>query len=157
MAIMNTWQFLIKQRKYKTWPLLMFYILTIWLSSMRIYTSLFYFFYVLKGDIVAYLLTPILNLNVGAVQCWILFELGLKVTLNIRLVESLQRNAAGGREDLEPSQLQFDSSGREKINNLIWYGRCFLMVVIPLELVSLIVYFSIETARLDLEDSNNLV
>lgn len=31
------------------------------------------------------------------------------------------------------------------------------MVVIPLELVSLIVYFSIETARLDLEDSNNLV
>ena len=99
MAIMNTWKFLIRQRKYKIWPLLMFYILTICMSSMRIYTSLFYFFYALEGDIVAYLLTPILNLNVGAVQCWILFELGLKVTLNIRLVESLQRNGGGGQDD----------------------------------------------------------
>ena len=43
LALTNTWKFLIKQKKYTNWPLLMFYILTITLAALRIYSSYFYF------------------------------------------------------------------------------------------------------------------
>ena len=89
MALVNTWMFLIKQRKYKAWPLLMFYILTIWLAAIRIFKSYFFFYTQMSAGLLGDLLAPILKLNIGAVQCWILIELGLKITLNIRLTESL--------------------------------------------------------------------
>ena len=81
MALNNTWRFLIKQRKYKTWPLLMFYVLTICLATMRIYNSVFLFFIIVEKEIFGSLLDAILKLNIGLVQCWILFELALKETL----------------------------------------------------------------------------
>ena len=90
MALIITWKFLIKQRKYKTWPLFLFYILTIWLAAMRIYVSFFYFTIYQNYELLGDLLTPIIKLNLGVVQCWMLFELGLKVTLNIRLVDALK-------------------------------------------------------------------
>lgn len=70
----------------------MFYVLAISLAAMRIYGSLFYFFIDIRYDLFGNLLPPILKLNMGAVQCWILFELGLKVTLNIRLTKNLQKS-----------------------------------------------------------------
>ena len=41
LALTNLWRFLIRQRKYKAWPLLLFYILTIMLATIRIYCSFF--------------------------------------------------------------------------------------------------------------------
>ena len=67
MALNNTWQFLIKQRKYKTWPLLMFYVLTICLATMRIYHSFFFLFVVIEKEVFGTLLSAILKLNLGAV------------------------------------------------------------------------------------------
>ena len=84
MALTTVWKFLIKQKKYKTWPLLYLYILTIGLAVMRIYDSIFFLFTHLKFDLFGWLLVPIMKLNLGAVQCWILFELGLSVSLNIK-------------------------------------------------------------------------
>ena len=92
MALTNTWMFLIKQRKYKTWPLLMFYILTIWLAGMRLITSILYFRTIVEQDLFGFTLNPILKLNIGLVQCWMLFELGLQVTLSIKMTEYLQKN-----------------------------------------------------------------
>ena len=43
MALYNFWVFLIKQRKYKTWPLLMFYVIAIAIISSRVYCSIFFF------------------------------------------------------------------------------------------------------------------
>ena len=83
---------MIKQSKYKTWPLLMFYILTICLAVVRIYFSFFYFVLVAENETFGNLLPSIIKLNLGVVQCWILFELGLKVNLNIKLTENLQKN-----------------------------------------------------------------
>ena len=91
MALTVTWKFLIRQRKYKIWPLLMFYILTISLAAMRIYGSSFYFFILIEKELFGQLLIPIIKLNLGAVQCWMLFELGLRVSLNIKLMANLQR------------------------------------------------------------------
>ena len=92
MALINTWMFLIKQRKYKTWPLLLFYVLTIWLALERIYSMFFLLFVKKNQDILGVLIPPILKLNIGAVQCWILFELGLRITQNIRLTEDLEKS-----------------------------------------------------------------
>ena len=38
-------------------------------------------------------MTAILKLNLGAVQCWTLIELGLRVNLNIKLTETLKKSA----------------------------------------------------------------
>ena len=89
MTLTNMWKFLIKQRKYKTWPLLIFYILTICLAVVRIYNSFFFFVLVAENEIFGILLPPVIKLNLGMVQCWILLELGLRVNLNIRLTENL--------------------------------------------------------------------
>ena len=67
MALTNTWKFLIKQRKYKTWPLLILYVLIICLAAMRIYTSILNFGITLSNEIYGSLLPPILKLNIGAV------------------------------------------------------------------------------------------
>ena len=93
MALTNTWMFLIRQRKYKTRPLLAFYILAISLAATRIYTCIFKFFLKESNEIFGELFPPILKLNLGAVQCWILFELGVRIHLNIRLTERLKANA----------------------------------------------------------------
>ena len=67
MALYNFWAFLIKQRKYKTWPLLMFYILIILLSAMRTYQTMYFFAERMKPRIVEFLFPPILNINLGVV------------------------------------------------------------------------------------------
>ena len=92
MALTNTWMFLIRQRKYKTRPLLMSYILVICLATARIYSCVFDFYLWEDSEIFGSLLPAILKLNLGAVQCWILFELGVRINLNIRLTESLKSN-----------------------------------------------------------------
>ena len=70
----------------------MFYILTIWLAGMRLITSILYFRSIVEQDLFGFNLNPILKLNIGLVQCWMLFELGLQVTLSIKMTEYLQKN-----------------------------------------------------------------
>ena len=48
-------------------------------------------------------MTAILKLNLGAVQCWTLIELGLRVNLNIKLTEALKKSVITEKE-LESSE-----------------------------------------------------
>ena len=84
MALTNTWMFLIKQKRYKARPLLAFYILATSLVAIRIYYCVFLFYLVEKHELFGSLFPAILKLDLGAVQCWIIFELGVRVHLNIR-------------------------------------------------------------------------
>ena len=70
----------------------MFYILTIWLAIMRIYNNFFFLFIITEKEIFGFLLETILKLNIGAVQCWILVEIGLRITLNIQLTRNYQQS-----------------------------------------------------------------
>ena len=151
MALTNTWKFLIRQQKYKTWPLLMFYILTIWLAIMRIYNNFFFLFIITEKEIFGFLLETILKLNIGAVQCWILVEIGLRITLNIQLTRNHQQSFI--QDELEPSRWQKS----QRINVLISYGRCILMVAITLEVVSIFIFFCIETATLNYDGRTRLL
>ena len=84
LAVCNTWKFLIKQRKYKTWFLLLFYVLTISLVLERLYYTICFFWVIEEKELFGHLLKVIIKINLGVVQCWILFELGLRITLDIR-------------------------------------------------------------------------
>lgn len=85
MASYNIWAFLIKQQKYKTWPLLVFYVLAILLSISRLYYSFWYFYVQYSYGIIGHLSKPILVINLGVVQCWMLFELSLRLKENLDL------------------------------------------------------------------------
>ena len=89
MSLTNTYMFLIKQGKYKTWPLLLFYVLTSWLAVMRVYWSFCFFINIVEQDLFGFLLLPMLKLNVGVIQCWILVELTLRDALYVRLTQKL--------------------------------------------------------------------
>ena len=79
LAIYNTWAFLIKQKKYKILPLLIFYVLVILLSISRICYSFFFFREYFNYRIINFLLKPIILINLGLVQCWIIYELSLRI------------------------------------------------------------------------------
>ena len=142
LAIYNTWKFLIKQRKYKTWFLLLFYVLTISLVLSRIYYTICFFWVIEEKELFGHLLKVIIKINLGVVQCWILFELGLRITLDIR--------------QMRQSTSSIDSGSRDRvINNLIKYGRCCLLSLIIIELTSLIVFLGVETAVLRTSQERN--
>ena len=67
VALYNIKAFLIKQRKYKTVPLLLFYILTVWLCIMRIYYSVWYFSIWIDAEILGGSLKNVLKINIGLV------------------------------------------------------------------------------------------
>ena len=101
MALTNTWMFLIKQKRYKARPLLVFYILAISLAMIRIYTSFFRFYFQENHELFGHLLPAILKLNLGAVQCWIIFELGVRVHLNIRHTQCFIDQSQHKTEEIE--------------------------------------------------------
>ena len=84
IALNNTWQFLIKQNKYKTWPLLWFYLLTMWLSLSEAYSSIFMFYILDQEEIYGLAMRPMIKLNMGVIQCWMLVELALRITDDLR-------------------------------------------------------------------------
>ena len=89
MALYNSWAFLWKQKKYETVPLLMFYIVLILLATIRVYYSIFFFYGYKSYDYIGYLMKPILTINLGVTQCWILFELAVRIDQNIKLTAKL--------------------------------------------------------------------
>ena len=74
----NIWAFLIQQKKYKTTPLLMFYALAVLLTLSRIWEIIFVLKFEMETNIFNSL-QPFLKIEMGFVQCWILFELSLLI------------------------------------------------------------------------------
>ena len=98
------------------------------------------------------MLKPILKLNIGLVQCWVLFELALKINVNIRLTTSLSKSvnplSANGGGKSEGSSSDVVGRGSQRIYKLIEYGQCVFLSIITLELSSLIVFFIIKSVEL---------
>ena len=90
-ALFNTWMFLIKQKKYTTWPLLAFYLIAMFLSLTEAYVNFCLFFVLQKRRSFALEMRPILKISIGIVQCWMLFELALRINLEIKTTETVTR------------------------------------------------------------------
>ena len=78
LTLYNCWAFLYKQQKYKTLPLLLFYVLTMLLTIGRIAYDIMQFGYLFEQYVIPTML-PILKINMGLIQCWMLYELSLRV------------------------------------------------------------------------------
>ena len=91
-AIHNTYAFLYKQGKYKTLPLLVFYILTYLLTIFRIFTSIFTIGSSFEKYIILNFGCPWLKLNMGINQCWMLIELAIGVHLSLKLSSSSEED-----------------------------------------------------------------
>ena len=79
LAVINIWLILIKQGKWRTMPLLTFYIYSFLVITMRIFLLIvsgkdFYEF----GFIITYQ-QPVAKIVVGVIQSWIIFELALRI------------------------------------------------------------------------------
>ena len=87
IALHNIWAFLIKQQKYKTSPLVVFYVIAVLLTLTEIYYSIWILYESVNKIFFAYEFKPILMINMGLIQCWIMLELSLRLKLNIRITE----------------------------------------------------------------------
>ena len=79
LAIVNIWTILIKQRRYKTLPLLAFYIFAVLSIAFRL-TELI----MISGNnnVITHFLNDlflITKLSVGLIQSWMIFEIALRV------------------------------------------------------------------------------
>ena len=84
LCILNIWKILIKQRRYKTLPLLTFYIFAFFSIAFRLT-------YILIDWTCAVVIIIIVNdcylitkLSVGLIQSWMIFEIALRVRQTYR-------------------------------------------------------------------------
>ena len=64
---------------------MLFYFLTVVLTGLRIYYAIWFFQQRTDQHLFLPILTPIVKINIGLVQCWMLYELSLRVQQSIRL------------------------------------------------------------------------
>lgn len=79
MALHNSWAFLWRQGKYKTLPLLLFYLVAVTLTLARLYYSLFVFYEFTDNFFAINQMMPVLKIELGLVQCWMMLELSLRI------------------------------------------------------------------------------
>ena len=78
LALVNIWQILIKQGKYKTLPLLFFYIYSIIAIALRLICLVWMFGRGVFENVLDDIYVGA-KLCVGFVQAWIIFEIALRV------------------------------------------------------------------------------
>ena len=78
LAVFNIWTILIKQRRYKTWPLLFFYVFAFMAILFRlIWLFIEYIESIVVEDVADCYLTS--KLSVGLIQSWMILEIALRV------------------------------------------------------------------------------
>ena len=77
LCLVNVWKILIRQGKWRTLPLLFFYIMSVIAISFRIVASIYYFDRSENWHFLFITLQPIAKGCVGLMQCWMIFELTL--------------------------------------------------------------------------------
>lgn len=80
LTVHNCYAYLYRQRKFKVIPILVFYILTVVLTGLRLFYFLMFYGNLENQYVFAMLGLPLVKINMGLNQCWMLIEL----TLNVR-------------------------------------------------------------------------
>ena len=80
----NIWWFLVKQGRYRVYPLLLYYILAVLFLLSRLYFTIWFFKINMLVPPLAAMTPPTLKCMLVLVQCWIMIELGLRIRANIK-------------------------------------------------------------------------
>ena len=140
LAFVNVYKFLYKGEKYKTLPLLLFYVLTVILTLMRLWSNLWFLGYILNQYLLE-VLCPILKINIGLNQCWMLLELSLRIRKSITISKG------------HPTHLSEDSLSQnlESTERKIFWGRLLVLMLIPANLITITVYLVMHGQSSDMQ------
>ena len=144
LAVHNCYAFLYKQRKYKTLPLMLFYTLAIMLTLARLSYDILQFGQIINQWII-YTLMPIIKINMGLNQCWMLYELSLRVSLSIKL------------KQLKDTTQQNADKSLATTEKIIKIGRIVLLVFVPSNLIFLSVYILVTYSDMPRDESNTVL
>ena len=100
ITLANIWQILIKQERWKTLPLLVFYIFVFIAVLLRELCNLMGLDYVFL-----FFIQPIAKQGVGIIQSWMMFELGLKLRQGIILEKNIQADTTSTNKLISYGQL----------------------------------------------------
>ena len=86
-CVFNFWTIIIKQRRCKVVPLVVFYLLAMPLCVVRFYGAIWYFTTIFYYGIFAILEPPTLKAMIGIDQAWIMSELCIRISSNMKLLK----------------------------------------------------------------------
>ena len=134
---------------------MVFYILTVILTLFRIYFSFFYFYDIHHVDILGVLFKPVLKINMGLAQCWILTELSLIISESILYTKTKQVSNVS-ESDHSAAAVSIKSK-KVTTELIIKRGRIFLVCFVTVEILAILVYFIYEDIKLDVEEKRKLL
>ena len=146
LAFVNVYKFLYKDEKFKTLPLLLFYVLTVVLTLMRIWSNLWFLGYILHQYLLE-VLCPVLKINIGLNQCWMLLELSLRLRKSIAISKLTATH-------LSDESLSQSLEGTER---KIFWGRLFVLVLIPVNVIGITVYLAMQGQTTDKQERNEML
>ena len=144
-AVHNIYAYLIKQKKYKTWVLSIFYALVVLISVVRMTYAIFFFYERKNQELIGYIIKPILKINLGIVQCWMLVELSLRIQQSIKFTNML-KNQMNMNESLIQSGKNAETYSRkeqERTEQVLKYGRVIVIATLICEIVGIVIYFTV--------------
>ena len=137
LALWNSYYFLFNQRKYSTQPLLVFYVLTVLLTGLHLQYMLWFFGEIINQWVFALILMPVVKINMGLDQCWILYELSLRIQQSIRITRQRQES----EDQLDVSYDASVTSSKDKATERrIKNGRRLLTIIIAINLTAITIY-----------------
>lgn len=83
LVLFNFVRIVVMQRRYKTLPLLAFYILGFFVTGLRLYTIIFLVKDLFLSHHYADIAQPISKLQIGLVQAWIMVELVIRIDQSV--------------------------------------------------------------------------
>ena len=88
-SVFNLYTFLYKKGKYRNMPITLFYVLAT--LNLLVRLGYFTFFYpaVSSNNMIALLMPPLLKINIGLLQSWIMIEIALSFHLHIQLFKRI--------------------------------------------------------------------
>ena len=110
----------------------MFYLLTILLTALHLQYMIWFFGEIINQWIYALILMPILKINMGVDQCWIMYELSLRIQLNIDTHEEQQKDQLAISHD--------EWAGATVTERKIKYGRRVLTTLIVSNVAGIMAY-----------------
>ena len=131
MCSINAWKILYRQGKWRTVPLLVFYVISIIAVSFRLIATIYWFSVKHNFRVFFICMQPIAKGCVGLIQCWMVLELTI-VLRRFNIIDN------GGRVSIE------DHKRQERCLNL---GKWTTVGVIILIFSVCLVIVSIDTRR----------
>lgn len=137
-AVHNTWQYLIKQHKWRLFSLRMFYVMTLVCSGMRIWVNVDMVCTAQHFDIALTLYPAILKMCIGIIQVFAMIEITIKVRESVRILAVLNQSQQRKQAKNLIKEL---IAGKKRVDRKVIVSQVFVFVLVLVILVWSLVRF----------------